>query len=29
MFEGLWGYAHPLSGQFRRLEEQLDGPVVV
>jgi HSP20 family protein len=24
MFEGLWGYEHPLSGQFRRLEEQLD-----
>jgi HSP20 family protein len=24
MFEGLWGYEHPLSGQMRRLEEELD-----
>jgi HSP20 family protein len=24
MFEGLWGYEHPLSGQIRRLEEELD-----
>lgn len=24
MFEGLWGYEHPLSGQLRRLEEELD-----
>ncbi|HVN44587.1 MAG TPA: Hsp20/alpha crystallin family protein [Steroidobacteraceae bacterium] len=24
MFEGLWGYEHPLSTQFRRLEEELD-----
>jgi len=24
MFEGLWGYGHPLSGQMRRLEEELD-----
>ncbi len=24
MFEGLWGYEHPLSRQMRRLEEELD-----
>ena len=24
MFEGLWSYQHPLSGQMRRLEEELD-----
>ena len=24
MFEGLWSYEHPLSGQIRRLEEELD-----
>ena len=24
MFEGLWGYEHPLSGQIRRLDEELD-----
>ena len=24
MFEGLWGYEHPLSAQFRRLEDELD-----
>lgn len=24
MFEGLWGYEHPLSGQIRRLEQELD-----
>ena len=24
MFERLWGYEHPLSTQFRRLEEELD-----
>ena len=24
MFEGLWSYEHPLSSQFRRLEEEFD-----
>ncbi len=24
MFEGLWSYEHPLSGQIRRLEEELE-----
>jgi len=24
MFEGRWGYEHPVSGQIRRLEEELD-----
>ena len=24
MFEGIWGYENPLSGQFRRLEQELD-----
>jgi len=24
MFEGLWGYEHPLAGQIRRLEDELD-----
>ena len=24
MFEGLWGYENPLSGQIRRLEQELD-----
>lgn len=24
MFEGLWRYGHPLSGQLRRLDEELD-----
>jgi HSP20 family protein len=24
MFERIWGYEHPLSGQFRRLEQELD-----
>ena len=24
MFEGLWGYEHPLSGHMRRLEEELN-----
>jgi len=22
MFEGLWGYEHPLAGQIRRLEDE-------
>ena len=24
MFEGIWGYENPLSGQIRRLEQELD-----
>jgi HSP20 family protein len=24
MFERIWGYEHPLSGHFRRLEQELD-----